>query len=181
MTTNFTVSNTNHTESKQPQSMAEGLGGGGVEKYTFLTWFFPCVCSMFHCYWISQPLQHLKSGDHGDGSSRQTRLQRHRQFCKLSTKKQRDLQLFVRADMRNKTILTNFTGVLLLLYDAAALMCKKYLDMGVVAAVVCNVPIPMPLLHVSLLLDFTTAAAAEELRSRRQRHATSAAAAEAAL
>ena len=44
-----------------------------------------------------------------------------------------------------------------------------------------NVPPPMPLLHVSLLLDFTTAAAAEELRSRRQQHANLTAAAEAAL
>ena len=39
----------------------------------------------------------------------------------------------------------------------------------------------MPLLHVSMLLDFTAAAAAEELRSRWNEHAKSAAAAEVAL
>ena len=53
--------------------------------------------------------------------------------------------------------------------------------MQVVTAEVYNVPVPVPLLHVSLLLEFTAAAAAEELRSRRQQHANSAAAAEAPL
>ena len=41
-----------------------------------------------------------------------------------------------------------------------------YLNIGlmtVVTAEVYNVPPPMPLLHISLLLDFTAAAAAEEL------------------
>ena len=52
---------------------------------------------------------------------------------------------------------------------------------GVVTAEVYNVPVPMTLLHVSLLLDFTAAAAAGDLRSRRQQHANSAAAAGAAL
>ena len=59
------------------------------------------------CYWISQPLQQLKSGDLGDGS-RQSRLQRRCQFCKLGAKKRRDLQVFARAGIGNKTISTNF-------------------------------------------------------------------------
>ena len=82
------------------------------------------MCSLNDCYWISQSLQQLKSDDLGD-SSRQTRLQRRRQFCKLiSTKKRRDLKVKARADIGNKTVSTNFTGVLLLYY-AAALLCRK--------------------------------------------------------
>ena len=49
------------------------------------------------------------------------------------------------------------------------------------SAMVYNKPVSMHMLHVSLLLDFTAAAAADELRSRRQQHASSAAATEAAL
>ena len=55
--------------------------------------------------------------------------------------------------------------------------------MGVVTAVVYNMPVSMPLPNVSLLLDFTAAAvAAEELQSsRRHEHADSAAAVEAVI
>ena len=72
----------------------------------------------------------------------------------------------------NKNISTGFTAVSLFVYHAAALLCKTFThDMCffmaalicVVTAVVYNMLVPMPLLHVSLLLDFTAAAAAEEL------------------
>ena len=136
------------------------------------------MCSLDDYYWILQPLQQLRSGDLRD-SSRQTRLQRRRQFCKPSTKERRDLQVKAKVGKGNKTISTVFTGVLL---------CRKCTNvffmaalMGVVTtAEVYNMPVPMHLLHDSLLLDFTTAAAAEELLSRRQLYANSAAAAEAA-
>ena len=130
------------------------------------------MCSLNGCYWtVLQPLQQLRSGDLGD-SSRQTRLQRRRQFCKLSTKKRRDLQVKAKVGKGNKTICC-----------AESIQKCFFMDalMGVVTAEVYNVPVPMHLLHNSLLLDITTAAAAEELRSRRQLHANSIAAAEAAL
>ena len=84
-------------------------------------------------------------------SSRQTRLQRRRQFCKLRTKKRRDLQVKARADIGNKNISANVIGVLLLLlYHVPALLCRKCTS-GVVTAVV----------QVSLPLGFTATAAAK--------------------
>ena len=56
-----------------------------------------CLCSMFHCYWISQPLQQLKSYDIGDNIIL-TRLQQRRQLCKFGAKKGRDQLVFMRAD-----------------------------------------------------------------------------------
>ena len=53
--------------------------------------------------------------------------------------------------------------------------------MRVVPAEIYKVALLMPLLHVSLLLNFTAAAAAEEMRSRRQQHANLDVEAEAAL
>ena len=78
------------------------------------------MCSLYDCcYWISQTLQQLKSGGLGD-SSRQIQLQRRWRFYKLGAKKERDLQVIARPGIGNKTISTNFDGVLLLwLYRCA--------------------------------------------------------------
>ena len=77
---------------------------------------YPCVQSLYDCCWVSQPLQQLKNDCLGD-SNRQNRLQRGRQFCKLSTKKQRDLQVIAMPGRGNITISINFTVILLLLKE----------------------------------------------------------------
>ena len=79
---------------------------------------------MFRCYWVSQTLQQLKNCDLGN-SIMLTRLQRRRRFCKLNTKKRRDLQVKARSFIGYKTISTNFTGVLLLLKTMFLLCCAE--------------------------------------------------------
>ena len=112
------LSNT-HTEQRQPQSIAEGLGAGGVEE---CKGFSPPTVPKTNAASPQVPLGSLVSNTPTATGSR-NRLQRGRQFCKLSTKKRRDLQVISRPVTGHKTISINITGVLLL-YHAPVLLCR---------------------------------------------------------
>ena len=116
---------------------------------------------MFRCYWVSQLLQQVKNCDLGDSSMR-TRLQRRRQLCKLGTKERCNLPVKARPGIGNKIISTNFTVVMFKKnanasrpyehpYHAPSLLSRK-----------CTSGVVTEIVHISLLLGFTAAAAAEK-------------------